>query len=104
MKHVVAVVLFLAVTMPIVYLLGPRPSVSEMMHNVTLAKAAPSLPPGPGYHASSPIAGALARHPNFSVLLFCAFAVGTIVLAYGLGVLVYKVIGPVRARPARRVL
>jgi hypothetical protein len=104
MKQLVVIVLFLAVTMPIVYLLGPRPSISQMVRNITVAKAPRPLPAGPGYRASSPIASALDRHPTISVLLFCALAVGTVVLAFGIGVLVYKVIGPVRARPARRVL
>jgi hypothetical protein len=90
--------------MPIVYLLGPRPSVSQMVHNITQAKVQTPLPGGPGTHASSPIASALERHPTASVLLFCALALGTVLLAFGIGVLVYKVIGPVRARPARRVL
>ena len=102
MKPVVVVVLFLAVTMPIVYLLGPRPSISQLADNITQAKAHTPIATGPGYHASSPIAGE--PHPAASVLLFCAIAVGTIVLAFAIGALVYKVIGPVRARPARRVL
>jgi hypothetical protein len=104
MKRLIIVVLFLAVTMPIVYLLGPRPSMSQMARNITQAKARTDLPAGPGYHASSPIASKLERHPTTAVLLFCAVAVGTVVLAFLIGVLVYKVIGPVRARPARRVL
>jgi hypothetical protein len=57
-----------------------------------------------GTHASSPIASALERHPTGSVLLFCALALGTDLLAFGIGVLVYTVIAPVPARPARRVL
>jgi hypothetical protein len=75
-----------------------------MAQNISQAKARTPLPAGPGSHASSPIASALERHPTASVLLFCALAFGTVLLAFFLGVLVYKVIGPVRARPAKRVL
>jgi hypothetical protein len=104
MKAIVVALLFLAVTMPIVYLLGPRPSIAQMVDNLTQAKARAPIAAGPGDHASSPIAAALERHPTASVLLFCGLAIATVILAFAIGALVYKVIGPVRARPARRVL
>jgi len=63
MKPVV-IVLFLAVTMPIVYLLGPRPSISQMAQKIIQAKAQTPPPVGPGYHASSPIASALEHVPE----------------------------------------